>query len=78
MVSSYGGGRHKKLLFVQRRQDSYLVMMYSSRIYTSLGRIIQMLLEVRWQTKRRFLVSTEILGFLSIFKKYQASHILKH
>ena len=32
-----------------------------------------MLLEVRWQTKRPFLVSTEILGFLSIFKKSQAS-----
>ena len=32
-----------------------------------------MLLEVRWETKRPFLVSTEILGFLSIFKKWQAS-----
>ena len=32
-----------------------------------------MLLEVRWETKRPFLVSTEILGFLSIFKKCQAS-----
>ena len=32
-----------------------------------------MLLEVRWETKRPFLVSTEILGFLSIFKKSQAS-----
>ena len=32
-----------------------------------------MLLEVRWETKRLFLVSTEILGFLSIFKKSQAS-----
>ena len=31
-----------------------------------------MLLEVRWETKRPFLVSTEILGFLSIFKKSQA------
>ena len=37
-----------------------------------LGRIIQTLLEVRWETKRSFLVSTEILGFLSIFKKSQA------
>ena len=32
-----------------------------------------MLLEVRWETKLPFLVSTEILGFLSIFKKNQAS-----
>ena len=38
-----------------------------------LGRIIQMLLEVSLVTKRPFLVSTEILGFLSIFKKSQAS-----
>ena len=35
-------------------------------------RIIQTFLEVRWETKRPFLVSTEILGFLSIFKKSQA------
>ena len=32
-----------------------------------------MLLEVRWETKRHFLASTEILGFPSIFKKSQAS-----
>ena len=32
-----------------------------------------MLLEVRWETKSSFLVSTEIVGFLSIFKKSQAS-----
>ena len=38
-----------------------------------LGRIIQTLLEVRWETKGPFLVSTEILGFLSSFKKSQAS-----
>ena len=31
-----------------------------------------MLLEVRWEPKRPFLVFTEILGFLSIFKKCQA------
>ena len=34
---------------------------------------MQALLEVRWETKRPSLVSTEILGFLSIFKKSQAS-----
>ena len=32
-----------------------------------------MLLEVRGETKRPFLVSRKILGFLSIFKKSQAS-----
>ena len=32
-------------------------------------RIIQMIQQVMWETKRPFLVSTEILGFLSIFKK---------
>ena len=31
-----------------------------------------MLLEVRWETKPPFLVSTEILGFISIFKKRHA------
>ena len=40
---------------------------------TRLGRIIQRLLEVRRETKRTFLVGTVILGFLSIFKKSQAS-----
>ena len=38
-----------------------------------LARIIQTLLELRWETKRPFLVSSEILEFLSIFKKSQAS-----
>ena len=60
-------------MFVQRRQDSYLVMMDSSGIYTRLGRTIRMLLEVRQETKAHFLVGREILGFLSIFKKSQAS-----
>ena len=32
-----------------------------------------MLLEVRWETNRPFLVTTEILGFLSSFKKSQSS-----
>ena len=47
--------------------------MDTSGIETRLARIIQTLLEVRWETKSPFLVSTEILGFLSIFKKSQAS-----
>ena len=47
-------------------------MMDTSGIKTRLGRIIQTLLEVRWETKFPFLVCTELLGFLSIFKKSQA------
>ena len=38
-----------------------------------LGRKIRTLLEVRQETKTHFLVGTVILGFLSIFKKSQAS-----
>ena len=40
--------------------------------------IIQTLLKVSWETKRPFLVSRKILGFLSIFKKIQALSPLKH
>ena len=38
-----------------------------------LGRTIWMLLEVRQETEVNFLLGTVILGFLSIFKKSQAS-----
>ena len=78
IFSSYSGDGHSKLHFVQRSQDSCLVMTDNSGIYTSLERIIQTLLEVRWETTRPFLVSRKILGFLSIFKKSQASSPLKH
>ena len=43
--------------------------MDTSGILTRLERIIQTLLEVRWETKRPFLVSRMFLGFLSIFRK---------
>ena len=33
---------------------------------------------MRWETKRLFLISSKILGFLSIFKKSQPSSPLKH
>ena len=78
IFSSYSGDVRSKLHFVQRSQVSCLVTMDTSGISTRLGRIIQMLLEVRWETKRPFLVATEILGFLSIFKESQASNLLKH
>ena len=47
--------------------------MDTSGIYTRLGRTIRTLLGVRQETKADFLVGTVIFGFLSIFKKSQAS-----
>ena len=47
--------------------------MDTSGVKTKLGRTIQTLLEVRQETEAHFLVGTVILGFLSIFKKGQAS-----
>ena len=78
IFSSYSRDGHSKLHFVQRSQDSCLVTTDTSRSKTSLERIIQMLFEVRWETTRLFLVLRKILGFLSIFKKSQASSPLKH
>ena len=49
----------------------------ASVIKPRLGRIIQTLLEVRWETKVPFLVCIEILGLLSIFKKSQASSVFE-
>ena len=47
--------------------------MDTSGVYTRLGSTIRTLLEVRQETEFHFLVGTVILGFLSIFKKTQAS-----
>ena len=73
IFSSYSEDGHSKLHFVQRSQDSCLVRMDTSGISTMFGKIIQTLLEVRWETKHPFLISTDILGFLSIFKKSLAA-----
>ena len=73
IFASYSGDGHSKLHFVQRSQDSCVVMRDTSGIRTWLERIIQTLLEVRWETTCPFLVSRKILVFLSIFKKSQAS-----
>ena len=70
---SYGEDDPSKLGNVQQHQDSCLVMRDTSAISTSLGRAIQTLLEVRRETQSPFLVATVILGFLSIFKRSQAS-----
>ena len=60
-------------MFFQRRQDSSLVKMDTSGVYTRLGKKIQTLLEMRQETEVHFLFGTVILGLLSIFKKSQAS-----
>ena len=73
IFSSYGGDGHSKLVFVQRRQDSCLVTWDTSGISTRLGSAIQTLLEVKPETQVPFLDAKVILGFLSIFKKSQAS-----
>ena len=60
IFSSYSRDGHSKLHFVQRSQVSSLVKTDTSGIETRLGRIIQTLLEGRWETKRPFLVSRDI------------------
>ena len=72
-LSSYGRDCHSKLVFVQRRQDSCLVMSDNSGISSRLVRSIRMLPEVMQETKSPFLVATLILRFLSVFKNSQAS-----
>ena len=66
------GDGHLKLRFVQRSQDSCLVMTDTLGSYTMLHRKIQMLLEVSREAKCPLLVGTVILVFLSIFTKIQA------
>ena len=70
--SSYGGDGHSKLVFVQQRQDSCIVMRENSGISKRIGRAIRVLLEVRQETQGPFAVARVIVGFLSIFKKRQA------
>ena len=66
-----------KLLFVQRRQDSCLVLRDNSGISSKLGGETQTLLDVRRDTKGPFLVATLILGNLSVFSKSQGSSPLE-
>ena len=72
IFSSYSRDGDSNLHLVQRSPDSCHVMTDTSGIQTRLGRIIQTLLDMMWETMHTFQVSTEILGFLSIFKKSQA------
>ena len=60
ILSSFGGDDPSKLMFVQRCQDSCLVMRDTSGISTSLGRAIWTLLELTSETENPFLVATVI------------------
>ena len=60
-------------MFVQLHQDSSQVTRDTSGISARLGRAIRTIHEVRREIKCPFQVGTGILGFLSIFKKCQAS-----
>ena len=73
IFSSYSGEGRSKLVFVQRCQDFCLFMRDTSGISTRRGRAIRTLLKVRPETECLFPVGTGILGFLSIFKKNEAS-----
>ena len=73
IFSNYSRDGHSNLMFVQQRQNSCLVMRDTSGICTRLSRAIRTLLKVRREIEFPFLLSTVILGFLSIFKKSQAS-----
>ena len=73
IFSSYGGDGHLKLRFVQRSQDTCLVMTVTFGSLTMFGRKIQIFLVVSQEAKCPLLVGTVILVFLSIFTKSQAS-----
>ena len=58
---------------IHRGQDSCLVTMDTSGIETRLDSTIWTLLEVSFETEGHLLVGTVIFGYLTIFKKCQAS-----
>ena len=64
IFSTYGGDGASKLVFVQRRQDSCLVVKDTSEFSSRLGRAIGRRLNVRWESQGPFPVSTGLLGFL--------------
>ena len=71
--SNYSWDDPSKFVFVQQCQDFCLVMRDTSGISTRLGRAIWTLFNMRRETRCPFLVARVILGFLSIFKKSQAT-----
>ena len=73
IFSSYGGDGASKLLFVQLRKDSCLVVRDTSEFSSRFVRAIWRPLDVSQKAQGPFPVATVILGFLSIFKTSQAS-----
>ena len=73
IFSSFGGDGKSNRVFVQRSLDTCLVMMDTSGIKTRLGTTMRTLLEMRRETEGHSLVGTVIFGFLTLFKKGQAS-----
>ena len=72
-LSSYDGDVLETLVFSQRRQYSCLVSSDTSGFFSSRGRAVGTLLELRRETQVPFPVATGILEFLSIFKRSQAT-----
>ena len=64
IFSSYSGDGASKLVFVQRHQDSCLVVRDTSEFSSRLGRAIGRRLDVRRESQGPFPVSTGLLGFL--------------
>ena len=62
-------------MFVQRSQDSCVDMRDTSGVSSRLDRAIRTLYDVRRWTQDPFPIATEIMGFLSIFKRSQASSL---
>ena len=77
LFSSYISDSPSKLVFVQRCQDSCLVARETSEFSLSHGRAVGTPLQVRQKTQGHFPVATGILGFLSIFKRSQASSLFE-
>ena len=71
IFSNYDVDGPSKLVFVQRTQDACLVLGDTSGLFSRRGRGTP--LEVRMETQWPFPVATGIYGFLSIFKRTQAS-----
>ena len=72
-IPESGWGWPSKLVLVQRRQHSCLVARDTSEISSMLGMAIGISLEVRTESQGSIPGATGILGFLSIFKRSQAS-----
>ena len=70
---SNGGDGPSKFVFVQRRQDTCLGANDTSAYSSRFGRAIGMPLVMKHENQGPFPVATGILGFLSVFRRHQAS-----